>query len=90
MRCRDGDGRLLRHGGKGQDQAALLAEKRKDRLLQVFAKKKERSPGRLGIRERSFSFLKTAHGRQSIMAEAPHLAEKLKGMGFKVKLLCRP
>ena len=28
------------HSGKGQDQAALLAEKRKDRLLQVLAKKK--------------------------------------------------
>ena len=36
------------HSGKGQDQAALLAEKRKDRLLQVPAKKKECSPGRRG------------------------------------------
>ena len=27
-------------GGKGRDQAARLAEKRKDRLLQVPAKKK--------------------------------------------------
>lgn len=31
---------FLRRGDKGQDQAALLAEKRKDRLLQVPAKKK--------------------------------------------------
>ena len=71
MRCRDGNGRLLSHGGKGQDQAALLAEKRKDRLLQVPAKKKERSPGRCGIRERSFFFLKTAHGRQSSLTLKP-------------------
>lgn len=28
------------HSGKGQDQATFLAEKRKDRLLQVLAKKK--------------------------------------------------
>lgn len=58
-------------GGKGQDQVALLAEKRKDRLLQALAKKKERSPGRLGIRERSFFFLKTAHGRQSSLTLKP-------------------
>lgn len=59
------------HSGKGQDQAAFLAEKRRARLLQVLAKKKERSRGRRGIREHSFFFLKTAHGRQSSLTLKP-------------------
>ena len=39
---------MMRGWCKRQGHEALLAEKRKDRLLQVPAKKKERSPGRRG------------------------------------------
>ena len=37
---RDGDGWFLRRGDKDQDQAALLTEKCKDRLLQVMQRKR--------------------------------------------------